>query len=555
MSAVVIYLLVYGAMNLGAFAIVIAVARRTRQRRDLVVRGSVRDVAGAGRHDDAVHGVARRCPAARRLVRQVRDVPVDHRGRHRLGRRARCASRRVNSVIAFFYYFGVVRKMWFDEPAEGDRTPIRVPPALAGAIALDGRGRRRDRRLPAAVRADRGAGVLAGTGRPTRSRASIRREGAITVRPVRRAGAVRARRRLLRDRATAPAAPGGDFVTSPEVGSLFGACVARALDRLLARAGRARSVRRDGGRRGQRPPRPRRAARAARVPRARCTTCSSSVRPRCARSSASGSSSSRPTRRSGPFARTSPGRRAGAGRGLGPGVRRRSTSCPALELDRRGDRQRAARQPAVRDRGVERRRRGSEVRIALDADRRVHRGARAGRSRRRRRARRDHRRHRRAGRLPACRSRAASTRGSRPAAACCGTARWSRSTTSTTRAACSSAARRRRAGCAPTGHTSEAVRRSTRRARRTSPPTSCASSCCTPRAASGFTLVGDQSQAEWLRGLGIDELVEAGRRTWEERAHIGDLEALAGRSRVGEASALTDPAGLGAHRVVTLSAA
>ena len=44
----------------------------------------------------------------------------------------------VNSVIAFFYYFGIVRKMWFDEPAEGDRTAIRVPPALAGAIALMG---------------------------------------------------------------------------------------------------------------------------------------------------------------------------------------------------------------------------------------------------------------------------------------------------------------------------------------------------------------------------------------------------------------------------------
>ena len=42
MSAVVIYLLIYGAMNLGAFAVVIAVARRTAQRRDLVVRGPVR---------------------------------------------------------------------------------------------------------------------------------------------------------------------------------------------------------------------------------------------------------------------------------------------------------------------------------------------------------------------------------------------------------------------------------------------------------------------------------------------------------------------------------
>lgn len=71
--------------------------------------------------------------------------------------------------------------------------------------------------------------------------------------------------------------------------------------------------------------------------------------------------------------------------------------------------------------------------------------------------------------------------------------------------------------------------------------------------ASGFTLERDQAQSEWLRDLGIEDLVSAGRRTWEARAHIGDLEALAGRSRAGEASALCDPAGLGAHRVLTFS--
>jgi SAM-dependent MidA family methyltransferase len=69
----------------------------------------------------------------------------------------------------------------------------------------------------------------------------------------------------------------------------------------------------------------------------------------------------------------------------------------------------------------------------------------------------------------------------------------------------------------------------------------------------GFTLVSDRSQAEWLDDLDIGGLVEAGRRTWQERAHLGDLEALTGRSHVVEARALTDPSGLGAHRVVTLT--
>jgi SAM-dependent MidA family methyltransferase len=60
----------------------------------------------------------------------------------------------------------------------------------------------------------------------------------------------------------------------------------------------------------------------------------------------------------------------------------------------------------------------------------------------------------------------------------------------------------------------------------------------------------NRSQAEFLRAHGIDELVEEGRRTWRERAHIGDLAAVRARSRVNEAAALTDPAGLGAFRVL-----
>jgi SAM-dependent MidA family methyltransferase len=58
------------------------------------------------------------------------------------------------------------------------------------------------------------------------------------------------------------------------------------------------------------------------------------------------------------------------------------------------------------------------------------------------------------------------------------------------------------------------------------------------------------SQAVWLREHGIDDLVEDGRKVWAERAHIGDLEAMRARSRVTEAEALTDPAGLGAFRVL-----
>jgi SAM-dependent MidA family methyltransferase len=60
----------------------------------------------------------------------------------------------------------------------------------------------------------------------------------------------------------------------------------------------------------------------------------------------------------------------------------------------------------------------------------------------------------------------------------------------------------------------------------------------------------DLAQAHWLRSHGLDDLVAAARATWDERAHIGDLAALTARSRVNEAAALTDPAGLGAFRVL-----
>ena len=63
-------------------------------------------------------------------------------------------------------------------------------------------------------------------------------------------------------------------------------------------------------------------------------------------------------------------------------------------------------------------------------------------------------------------------------------------------------------------------------------------------------LASDRSQAEWLRSHGLDDLVDEGRRLWTERAHVADLAAVAARSRVTEAEALCDPTGLGAFRVL-----
>ena len=59
-----------------------------------------------------------------------------------------------------------------------------------------------------------------------------------------------------------------------------------------------------------------------------------------------------------------------------------------------------------------------------------------------------------------------------------------------------------------------------------------------------------RSQTQWLSLYGIDELVEEGRRVWTEQSARPGLEAMKMRSRISEAEALTDPDGLGGFTVV-----
>ena len=135
MGAVVVYLLVYGAMNLGAFAVVIAVARRTRS-------GEIASYAGLFDTSPALAlamtfflaSLAGIPPLAGWFAKFVmfRSI-IDAGGPWGISLAVIAA---VNSVIAFFYYVGVIRFMWFRSATGEDRAPIRVPPALAGAIGL-----------------------------------------------------------------------------------------------------------------------------------------------------------------------------------------------------------------------------------------------------------------------------------------------------------------------------------------------------------------------------------------------------------------------------------
>jgi SAM-dependent MidA family methyltransferase len=62
--------------------------------------------------------------------------------------------------------------------------------------------------------------------------------------------------------------------------------------------------------------------------------------------------------------------------------------------------------------------------------------------------------------------------------------------------------------------------------------------------------VSDRTQQAWLKEWGIDQLVAEADTVWRERAPIGDLAALQARSRINEARALLDLEGLGAFRVL-----
>lgn len=59
-----------------------------------------------------------------------------------------------------------------------------------------------------------------------------------------------------------------------------------------------------------------------------------------------------------------------------------------------------------------------------------------------------------------------------------------------------------------------------------------------------------RTQAQWLQLHGVDELVAEGKEYWEHHAARPDLAAMKMRSRVSEAEALLDPAGLGGFMVL-----
>jgi NADH-quinone oxidoreductase subunit N len=134
-GAVIVYLLIYGAMNLGAFAVVIAVARRTRSAEISTYDGLFQTSPGLSvMMTIFLASLAGVPPLAGWFAKFVMFSSALQAGSTWATILAVIAA--VNSVIAFFYYANVIRAMWFNEPATEERSRIVIPPALGGAIAI-----------------------------------------------------------------------------------------------------------------------------------------------------------------------------------------------------------------------------------------------------------------------------------------------------------------------------------------------------------------------------------------------------------------------------------
>jgi NADH-quinone oxidoreductase subunit N len=136
LGAVVTYLLIYAAMNLGAFAVVLAVARKTRSAEidswgglfeyapGLTVLMTIFLFSLAG--IPPLGGWLAKFVVFRSLLEP--DLTS--------GGVALAVVVGVNSVIALFYYANIARQMWMQPAPDGDRTPIKIPVSLATALAL-----------------------------------------------------------------------------------------------------------------------------------------------------------------------------------------------------------------------------------------------------------------------------------------------------------------------------------------------------------------------------------------------------------------------------------
>jgi len=135
LRAVVVYLIIYAATNLGAFAVVIAVSRKTRS-------GEISSYGG-------LFGYA---PALAVLMTvflaSLAGIPPLGGWYAKFGVFNAVLTARsgwgysiavigaINAVIATAYYVTIMREMWMKPVPDGDVTPVTVPGSIKAALAI-----------------------------------------------------------------------------------------------------------------------------------------------------------------------------------------------------------------------------------------------------------------------------------------------------------------------------------------------------------------------------------------------------------------------------------
>ena len=137
MRAVVTYLMVYAATNLGVFAVVMIVARKTRS-------GEIASYGGLFSYAPGVAVMMTVFMASLAGIPPMGGwfgkfaafhslVSAGNNWAYALG-----VIGGINSVIAFGYYGAILREMWMRPVPDGDTSPVRVQPALLVALGITG---------------------------------------------------------------------------------------------------------------------------------------------------------------------------------------------------------------------------------------------------------------------------------------------------------------------------------------------------------------------------------------------------------------------------------
>jgi NADH-quinone oxidoreductase subunit N len=137
LTSVVTYLLIYAAMNLGAFTVVMAVARKTGSAEIPSFGGLINYAPSlAVLMTVFLFSLAGIPPLAGWLAKFVAFravVNADTGWAYALA-----VVMAVNSVISLAYYANVAKEMWMNPAPDGDQTPVRVPVSLTAALTITG---------------------------------------------------------------------------------------------------------------------------------------------------------------------------------------------------------------------------------------------------------------------------------------------------------------------------------------------------------------------------------------------------------------------------------